>query len=64
MTISVSVAHVHAAGYSRNNRLHRNAAGDTPFEELAMTNPEMTKKISTPTQSSQLNGVSVSNETT
>ena len=46
----VIVAQTHRPGASRSNRLLKNLKPDAPSAELAMTKPEMTKNISTPTQ--------------
>ncbi len=60
-TISVTVAQIQAAGHKRISRLRRNANGVAPLAELAITKPDITKKISTPTQPIQATGVSASN---
>src|SRR5262245_13496746 len=49
-TAALTVAQIQTAGYSRSILLRRKRNGVDPFAEFAMTKPEMTKKISTPTQ--------------
>jgi len=54
--MKVAVAQTHTAGYSLSARPRRNSDGDDLLAELAMTKPEMTKKISTPTQPNHVKG--------
>ena len=44
------MAQTQTAGYSRKARPRRNCVGEARLAEFAMTKPEMTKNISTPTQ--------------
>ena len=49
-TRRVAVAQTQTAGYSLSARPRRNSPGEHLHAEFAMTKPEITKKISTPTQ--------------
>src|SRR3954470_6909609 len=55
-TRSVAVAQTQTAGYSLRARPRRNCVGEDLLAELAMTKPEITKNISTPTQPNHVKG--------
>jgi hypothetical protein len=55
------VAQMSAAGHNLSHRLLMNAAALECAAELAITRPERTKKIWTPTQPNQVNGANWGN---
>src|SRR5215470_20066203 len=55
-TRRVAVAQTQTAGYSRSARPRRNCDGEDLLAEFAMTKPEITKNISTPTQPNHVKG--------
>src|ERR1700736_4949325 len=52
----VAVAQTQTAGYSLRARPRRNCVGEDLLAEFAMTKPEITKNISTPTQPNHVKG--------